>query len=177
MKILPLLAVYIKYHGIVVHINHHINEINKKEMYAVYKHLSFGNMYFIPCDSHEIIPCKSLSVTDQGHKPLWILKSTAACVFRECFLPAAPRMKECGRVVKWAHSKETWGLSDSGLRACCSSCENFLWLHHSSGCLDPTSLHDTFIWDQIASWFDGFPSLYNSHIGVFLENIFECFFI
>lgn len=60
MKILPLLAVYIKYYGIVVHINHHINEINKKEIYAIYKHLSFGNVYFIPCDSHEIIPCKSL---------------------------------------------------------------------------------------------------------------------
>ena len=105
-----------------------------------------------------------------------VLKSIAACVFRECFLPAAPRMKECGRVVKWAHSKETWGSSngDSGLRACWWSYENFLWLHHSSGCLDPTSLHHFFIWDQIASWFDGFPSLCNSHIGVFPESIFEC---
>ena len=109
MKILPLLAVYIKYPGIVVHINHHISEINKKEMYAIYKHLSFGNMYFIPCDSHEIIPCKSLSVTDQGHKLLCSEIHSSLCVQR--VFPASCSQNEG----VWQSSKVGSFQGDMGL--------------------------------------------------------------
>lgn len=39
-------------------------------------------MYFIPCDSHEIVPCKLLSVIDQGHSLLCFEIRSSSCVQR-----------------------------------------------------------------------------------------------
>ena len=91
-------------------------------------------MYFIPCDSHEIVL--------QICKCNCPLKSIAACVFRGCSPPAAPsQWMSVAGIVRWAHSKETWDSSngDFGLKTPYWSCENFLWLRHSPGCFDPTS--------------------------------------
>lgn len=92
-----------------------------------------------PSGSHEIVPCKSLRVIDQEHQ---LLRSEIqACGFRGCCPPAAPRQwRTVAGIVRWVYSKEVWDSSDGsfGLRTPCWFCQNFLRLHGSLRCLNPT---------------------------------------